>query len=85
MAVGRERGTARGACETILYLRFALVNDRFLMAGRRETGRYERVRHGEEEVAAFIPHQLPPKAPPLVLDEEARGFTFVCETWWTWN
>ena len=39
------------------------------MPGMRATGRYERVLHGEEEVAAFVPHPLPPSAPPLVLGD----------------
>lgn len=34
---------------------------------KRTTGRYERTRVGGEEVAAFIPHALPPAAPPLVV------------------
>ena len=34
----------------------------------RTTGRYERHRTGEEEVAAFIPEPLPPSRPALVLD-----------------
>lgn len=33
----------------------------------RNTGRYERSRAGEEEVAAFIPEPLPPHDPPLAL------------------
>ncbi len=35
---------------------------------KRTTGRYERTTVGGEEVAAFIPHPLPPAKPPLVLD-----------------
>ncbi len=38
----------------------------------RRTGRYERTRVGGEDVAAFIPHPLPPRDPPLVLDAAAR-------------
>jgi Fic family protein len=38
------------------------------MPTARETGRYQRIRHGEEEVAAFVPHPLPPASPALVLD-----------------
>ncbi len=36
--------------------------------GNRETGRYERVDVGGEEVAAFIPHPLPPTDPPLAIE-----------------
>ena len=36
--------------------------------GNRETGRYQRIVIGDEEVAAFIPHPLPPTDPPLVID-----------------
>jgi Fic family protein len=35
---------------------------------RRITGRYERATVGGEEVAAFVPHALPPIDPPLVID-----------------
>jgi hypothetical protein len=35
---------------------------------KRTTGRYERTTVGGEEVAAFIPHPLPPARPPVVLD-----------------
>jgi len=34
---------------------------------KRTTGRYERATVGGEEVAAFIPHPLPPAKPPIVL------------------
>lgn len=37
----------------------------------RITGRYERSTVAGEVVDAFIPHPLPPAAPPLVLDAEA--------------
>ena len=37
----------------------------------RITGRYERAQVAGEEVAAFIPHPLPPADPPLVLDRPA--------------
>lgn len=37
---------------------------------RRTTGRYERTAVGGEQVAAFIPHPLPPADPSLVLDAE---------------
>lgn len=37
---------------------------------KRITGRYERVIFGGEEVAAFVPLPLPPKQPPLVIDEK---------------
>ena len=36
---------------------------------KRVTGRYERTKIGGEEIAAFVPHPLPPKAPPLTLDD----------------
>ncbi|HLN24743.1 MAG TPA: Fic family protein [Patescibacteria group bacterium] len=36
--------------------------------GARNTGRYERVVAGGEEVLAFIPAALPPTDPPLVID-----------------
>ena len=35
---------------------------------KRATGRYERPTVGGEEVAAFVPHALPPKNPPVVVD-----------------
>ncbi len=35
---------------------------------RRTTGRYERTTVGGEEVAAFVPHALPPADPPVVVD-----------------
>jgi Fic family protein len=35
---------------------------------RRATGRYERTTVGGEEVAAFVPHPLPPADPPVVVD-----------------
>jgi len=35
---------------------------------KRRTGRYERTRVGGEEVAAFIPHALPPVHPPVIVD-----------------
>ena len=35
---------------------------------KRATGRYERTTVGGEEVAAFVPHALPPTAPPVVVD-----------------
>lgn len=34
----------------------------------RTTGKHERTRVGGEEVAAFIPHPLPPAKPPIVMD-----------------
>lgn len=34
----------------------------------RITGRYERTSVGGEEVAAFVPHPLPPQSPPIVID-----------------
>lgn len=36
--------------------------------GKRETGRYELVVAGGEEVSAFVPHPLPPIDPPLALE-----------------
>jgi len=36
--------------------------------GARETGRYERIAAGGEEVSAFVPHPLPPANPPLTLE-----------------
>lgn len=35
---------------------------------RRITGRYERITVGGEDVAAFVPHPLPPMEPPLAVD-----------------
>jgi Fic family protein len=35
---------------------------------KRTTGRYERTTVGGEEVAAFVPHALPPATPPIVVD-----------------
>jgi Fic family protein len=35
---------------------------------KRTTGRYERTTMGGEEVAAFVPHALPPADPPLARD-----------------
>ena len=35
---------------------------------QRNTGRYERTSAGGEQVAAFIPHPLPPTDPPIILD-----------------
>ena len=40
---------------------------------KRETGTYERTSVGGEEVAAFVPHPLPPDAPPLNLDGALQG------------
>ena len=37
---------------------------------KRETGRYERTSAGGEEVRAFVPHALPPAAPPLVIEDD---------------
>ena len=36
--------------------------------GVRETGRYERVAAGGEDVSAFVPYPLPPINPPLTLE-----------------
>jgi Fic family protein len=35
---------------------------------KRTTGRYERTTAGDEEVAAFVPHPLPPAVPSIVVD-----------------
>src|SRR5688572_9741385 len=35
---------------------------------KRTTGRYERTTVGGEEVAAFVPHALPPTAPSIIVD-----------------
>jgi Fic family protein len=35
---------------------------------QRATGRYERTTVGGEEVAAFVPHALPPADPPIAID-----------------
>jgi Fic family protein len=35
---------------------------------KRASGRYERTTVGGEEVAAFVPHALPPADPPVVVD-----------------
>jgi Fic family protein len=35
---------------------------------KRTTGRYQRTHVGGEQVAAFIPHALPPADPPIVVD-----------------
>lgn len=35
---------------------------------KRSTGRYERVTVAGEQVAAFVPHGLPPSNPPLAID-----------------
>ena len=35
---------------------------------KRTTGRYERTTVGGEEVAAFVPHALPPADPPILVD-----------------
>jgi Fic family protein len=37
----------------------------------RITGKYERTSVGGEDVAAFVPHALPPASPPLALDRTA--------------
>src|SRR5207244_13030413 len=38
----------------------------------RITGTYDRKTVGGEEIAAFIPHALPPADPPLQLDTQAH-------------
>jgi Fic family protein len=35
---------------------------------KRTSGRYQRTQLGGEEVAAFVPHALPPADPPIVID-----------------
>jgi Fic family protein len=35
---------------------------------KRTTGRYKRTHVGGEEVAAFVPHALPPAGPPIVVE-----------------
>lgn len=40
---------------------------------RRETGRFERYSLAGEEVAAFIPHPLPPGNPPIALTEDLQA------------
>ena len=35
---------------------------------KRTTGRYERTTVGGEEIAAFVPHPLPPTDPPIVMN-----------------
>ena len=39
---------------------------------KRTTGRYERTTMGGEEVAAFVPHALPPVDPPIAVDALAE-------------
>lgn len=46
---------------------------------KRATGRYERTIVGGEEVAAFVPHPLPPARPPLVMDASLRERLRVAE------
>src|SRR5688572_30928016 len=38
----------------------------------RTTGRYLQRKTGDEEYASFVPAPLPPREPPLVLDDRAR-------------
>jgi Fic family protein len=45
----------------------------------RITGVYERKIMGGEEVAAFLPHRLPPADPPMVLDARARDLLGAAE------
>jgi Fic family protein len=40
---------------------------------RRTTGGYERTTVGAEEVAAFVPHPLPPTDPPIAIDAAMAG------------
>ena len=37
---------------------------------KRETGRYESTAAGGEQVRAFVPHALPPAAPPILVEGE---------------
>lgn len=39
---------------------------------KRTTGRYERTTMGGEEIAAFVPHALPPVDPPIAVDALAE-------------
>ena len=40
---------------------------------KRATGQYERTTVAGEEVAAFVPHELPPTSPPVVVDALLAG------------
>lgn len=40
---------------------------------KRATGRYERTVAGSEEVDAFLPFALPPREPPLAIDDRIDG------------
>lgn len=62
----------RQAYERVLYFRYTLRKNSFLVAIPRITGTYDRTTIAGEEVAAFVPHPLPPRDPPLTLDDEAR-------------
>ena len=46
---------------------------------QRITGVYQDIIAGGEEVAAFVPHPLPPKAPPLHLDKKAQAALYSAE------
>jgi Fic family protein len=48
-----------------------LGQDFFTKTMARITGKYEHTSVGGEEVAAFVPHPLPPSGPPLALDANA--------------
>jgi Fic family protein len=61
----------RRAKEGILSFRAHLGKDA-LLAMARETGTHDRQTIGGEAVDAFIPHPLPPAAPPLELDAHAE-------------
>ncbi|MHB8419061.1 MAG: Fic/DOC family N-terminal domain-containing protein [Myxococcales bacterium] len=54
-----------------LYLASDLGKTSFLVPSRA-SGRLERRRVGGEEVAAFVPLGLPPREPPLTLDDRGR-------------
>lgn len=46
---------------------------------KRSTGRYERTSAGGEDVAAFVPHPLPPARPPIAIDGVLADRTRVAE------
>jgi len=46
----------------------------------RKTGGYRTSNYGDEEVRAFVPFPLPPRDPPLVLNESSQRLLAVAET-----
>ena len=46
---------------------------------QRITGVYQDIIAGGEEVAAFVPHPLPPEAPPLQLGKKAQAALYAAE------